>query len=68
MVIKMKDIMIYFLVGLALLSLLALGIEVLWNCIVVELFNLPIINKIQALGLWLLCNLLFGGVNIGTDR
>ncbi len=50
---------IYFLV-------LSLGVMTLWNYLLPNLFNAPAINFLQALGLFALAKILFGG--IGPDR
>jgi hypothetical protein len=49
------------LIGLALSLLFAWPVQLLWNWLLPELFNLPEITFLQAWGLELLCRMLLGG-------
>lgn len=58
---KGKGILKCALSGLVLLLAVGGVVMLLWNWLVPALFNGPGIGYFQALGLWLLCKILFGG-------
>jgi hypothetical protein len=58
------------LLVVALLAALGLAVMLLWNWLMPEIFDLPRIGFLQAVGLTVLCHLLFklgagGGKNLG---
>lgn len=55
----MSDVIGSFVVFIALLLLTSLGVMLIWNGTVVELFVIPKVTYGQAVGLTLLCDLLF---------
>ena len=67
----MKDTLITAIVMVllivAILFLVGLLIQFLWNWLMVGIFALSPINQGQAIGLLILFNILFGGVDFGTD-
>ena len=46
----------------ALLALLGLIVMLLWNALIPQLFHGPVLQYWQAIGLLVLCRLLFGGL------
>ena len=50
------------------LSLIALGLKVLWNWLVPELFNGPEINYWQSLGLFSLSQIMLGTANFNFKK
>ncbi len=55
---------------LVLLAALGLSVMLLWNWLMPEIFGLPALSFVQAVGLTVLCHLLFklgagGGKNLG---
>lgn len=62
-----KRMMFFFFVlalGLAMAGVLML----LWNAILPDLFHFPVIHYGQALGLLILCRILFGSFRMGPGR
>ena len=51
----MREKIIKILIGILLTVLLVM---LLWNWVMVDIFGLPVINYLQALGLWVLPKLL----------
>jgi hypothetical protein len=51
-----------FIATAAVFSTLAM---LLWNALLPELFGLPVISWLQAVGLFVLCRVLFGGMTSG---
>jgi len=58
----MKGKPIYALLYLAILLTLSGVLSFLWNALIPGAFHLPSINYWQALGLLILCRVLFGGL------
>ena len=57
----------YFIViPIAILLVLPFIVMLLWNNIVVVIFSVKIITYLQALGLFILCKLLFGNFGFGN--
>jgi ABC-type multidrug transport system fused ATPase/permease subunit len=63
--IKSKSLrfLLHLLFGAAVISLLAVVVMYLWNALIPVLFSLSALTFWQALGLLLLCRILFGGLN-----
>lgn len=55
-------------VVMAVLALVGLVVMLLWNALVPQLFHGPSLGYWQAVGLLLLCRLLFGGLRRGGWR
>lgn len=51
----------FIVLGAACVTALGFAVMLLWNWLVPELFNGPVITFWQALGLFILCKILFGG-------
>ncbi|WP_198652157.1 hypothetical protein [Chitinophaga deserti] len=58
----------FIALGVGFVTLLGFGIMMLWNWLIPELFNGPVINFWQALGLFILSKLLFGGFPKDHDK
>lgn len=58
----------FMLVHIAIILCLPFLVMLLWNNIVVDLFVIKTITYIQALGLLILCRILFGGFNFGKKN
>ncbi|RAI98409.1 hypothetical protein LX64_04771 [Chitinophaga skermanii] len=54
--------------GVAFVAVMGSAIKYLWNWLMPTLFNLPLITFWQALGLFILCKLLFGGMFGGGPK
>ncbi len=63
----MKDIVKFRFAGigivLAMCAVFAVGVMLLWNALMPQIFGLPQVNYLQAAGLLLLARLLFGGID-----
>ena len=53
----------FILIPIVILGILPLIIMFLWNNIITDLFNIKNITYLQALGLFILSRILFGGFN-----
>lgn len=60
--------MIVLLLGAALSLVFAIPVYYLWNWLMPELFHLPTVTLWQALGLTLLCWLLFKSNTSGSSK
>ncbi len=59
----------FVILGLAFLALFAWVVQLLWNWLIPELFNGPVVNYWQTLGVLLLSKILFTGIGPGRhDR
>ncbi|UII29422.1 hypothetical protein LVD15_13630 [Fulvivirga maritima] len=58
---KGKKIALVILAVLAFIALFGYIVMTLWNWLVPDLFNGPTVTYVQAIGLLVLCKLLFGG-------
>ncbi len=58
----------FVILGAACVTALGFGVMLLWNWLVPELFHGPVITFWQALGLFILCKLLFGGFMKDNDK
>jgi len=54
--------LVLFPICIGALLLLSGAVMLLWNWLMPEIFGLPELSFLQALGLFLLCKLLFGGL------
>jgi hypothetical protein len=59
---------LFVLFYLAAILLLAVLVQWLWNKLLPEILDARVINYWQALGLLLLCRILFGGFHAGAGR
>lgn len=60
-----------FLVTLALFGvalILAIPVMLIWNWVIVDIFNLPEIGYWKAFGLYLLCGMLFKNLEINSKK
>ena len=68
----MKDIWVIFFKTLAIvlcnLFIFGLCIMLLWNTLVVSIFNMPYINYWQSIGLCILTNILFKPWGTADDK
>jgi hypothetical protein len=64
----MRKVMAVAVLGAAAVMLLGFVVMSLWNWLLPTLFGLPVIGFWQALGLFLLSKLLFGGFHGGHRR
>ena len=63
---KHKIMKVILKIGITLLFA-ALIVMVLWNWVVVDIFGLPTINYLQAIGLWILPKLLIYKLDNNSD-
>lgn len=56
----------FILIPIAILLVLPFVVMLLWNNILVVLFSIKTINYLQALGLFVLCRILFGSFGFGN--
>ena len=63
---KHKIMKVILKIGVTLLST-ALMVMLLWNWVVVDIFGLPTINYLQAIGLWILPKLLIYKLDINSE-
>ena len=56
----------FFLLPIAILLVLPLVVMLLWNNVVISLFSIKAISYLQALGLFILCKILFGSFGFGN--
>ncbi len=56
---------LFALGGIAIFGLMTLSIQYLWNWLIAETFSLKPFSFWQAMGLFVLCRLLFGGFKFG---
>lgn len=61
---EIKSALLQTLVLVILLVLFAYPLMLLWNVLMPVIFNLPIINFWQALGILIMSNILFKSANI----
>jgi hypothetical protein len=59
---------LFIIFYLTVLLLLAAIVQLLWNRLLPDILNARVINYWQALGLLVLCRILFGGFHWGTGR
>lgn len=57
---KIFHVFKFLAMGVLFLTALGFGVRELWNCLIPDLFNGPVVSFWQALGLCLLGKLLFG--------
>lgn len=62
----MKRFCVHFIFGLLWLALFSTAVFFLWNWLIPSIFGLTTINFWQAIGLLVLCKILFSG--FGIDR
>jgi Ca2+/H+ antiporter, TMEM165/GDT1 family len=55
----------FIVCGLAFVALLSWIVMSLWNAVVVDLFRIPMLDFWHAVGLLVLCKILFGGFRRG---
>lgn len=65
---KIKKVLIVVSIFAVLIAAAAVGIELIWNWLMPELFGLPTISYLQALGLRIIASLLFGGISMSEQR
>lgn len=58
----------FILIPIGFFLAIGLAVMFLWNTLVPAIIGLPMINYWQALGLFVLCRLLFGGFGFGGGR
>jgi len=56
------------LVAILAITVMGFVVMLLWNALLPELFNAPVITFWQAAGLLILCRILFGGFGKGGGR
>lgn len=65
---RMRAIPFFILIGIAAVALFGFVVMSLWNAILVPLLHVGLINFWQALGIFILAKLLFGGFPQGRRR
>lgn len=65
---KNKKVLVIISIFAALTAAAAAGIELLWNWLMPELFGLPAISYLQALGLRVIASLLFGSFSVSAQK
>lgn len=58
------NIVLAFVIAAILALIVGAGVYYVWNLIVPELFNFKEITYTQAVGLYILCQLLFGDTSV----
>jgi membrane-bound ClpP family serine protease len=56
------------ILGFAFLVLVVFGVQALWNWLIPDLFNGPVMNFWQTAGLFLLSKILLTGIAPGSDH
>lgn len=58
----------FILIPIGFFFAIGLAVMLLWNALIPAIVGLPVITYWQALGLFVLCRLLFGGFGFGGGR
>ena len=62
---RMKRKLLYGIFYIAVFLLLSGGVMFLWNALLPQMIHLRVINYLQALGMMVLCRILFGRFSFG---
>lgn len=64
----LKKIIGFVFIAIAVTALLSFVVMNLWNCVLVAVLHVAVISFWQALGILVLCKILFGGIKGGWGR